>query len=77
MTMSSSKLVRIHPIPLDTHFRATPPTLDRRRGADEGDGVERQVAERSMLLKHILVDVPDALNDAIPLDKVGHSYRLR
>lgn len=32
--------------------------------------IERSVAERSMLLKHILVDVPDALNEPIPLDKV-------
>jgi S-phase kinase-associated protein 1 len=33
--------------------------------------VERQVAERSMLLKHIIIDVPDALTEAIPLDKVN------
>ena len=37
--------------------------------------VERAVAERSMLLKHILIDVPDALNEPIPLDKVCPPHR--
>jgi S-phase kinase-associated protein 1 len=39
--------------------------------------VERQVAERSMLLKHIIIDVPDALTEAIPLDKVNEAVLLK
>lgn len=53
---------------LDWCCSATPSVVEEVLMKD--DDVERQVAERSMLLKHILIDVPDALNDAIPLDKV-------
>lgn len=55
-------------------YRRAPPFIED-EVANEHNDEERQVAERSMLLKHILIDIPDALHDAIPLDKVGLSWR--